>query len=123
MQVEIPITDEFSTLTGEWTNYNVIPTGQQGQIRNQKHVDIRCFDNTDLGAPVSMLSLDTLTMAQLDQIKMSAISIDVAGKVVVRPGEEWTAGTTGKQSDRNNWTGISLTCTTGNTSTTQSVVM
>src|SRR4051812_26664767 len=65
-----------------------------------------------------MLALDLLTMAALNAETMGAIE---GSGGVVRFGEHWTSGVVGPQADRNNWRGITLSCSSG-TNVTSSVL-
>lgn len=119
--VEIQIADEFTEEAGEFTNYDAIPLDQREQLKLQKHVDIRLFNDEPLSASITMLQLDTLTFFQLSQLQMNQISIDTGAQIILRTGENWSAGTVARQADRNNWRGISLACTTAGPNITQSV--
>jgi hypothetical protein len=121
----IQITEEFDGATAEFDGYDSIPLEQRGQLHSQKHVDIRTFNDREVGQRIDMLILGRLTMGSLDLVKMSQITADSnpPARIIVRSAEGWSNGTYGRQSDRNNWTGISLSCTTGgNPNITQSVI-
>lgn len=120
--VEIPIPDEFTEEAGKFTNYDAIPLNQRDQLHKQKHVDIRLFNDEPVSSGISMLYLDALTLFELDQLKMNQLSIDDGAQIVIHAGENWTAGTVARQSDRNYWHGISLSCTVTGPNITQSVM-
>lgn len=118
---EIRIGDEFKDGEGRFINYDAIPLEQRAQLRKQQHVDIRLFNDEPVSVPVNMLYLDSLSLFELDQLKMSQINQNA--KVVLREGEQWTNGTVSRQADRNFWHGISLACTTTGPNITQSVIV
>lgn len=121
--MEIQIADEFTNAVGEFPNYDAIPLNQREQLREQEHVDIRLFNDEPLLTSVNMLHLDLLTLYEIGQLSMDQISTDFGAKIVLRTGEKWTAGTVTRQTDRNYWHGISLSCTTGGPNVTESVMI
>lgn len=106
--VNIPLYEEFTDPLGRWGNYDTEDLDQRDQLVKQEHVDLRSFVNDVVTHPASMLDLDQILLTTLDGDTMG----DLEGFIVTRSGEGWTAGTLGPQSDRNNWDGISLECTT-----------
>lgn len=126
MPKPIDITDEFLDPAGEWTNYDAIPFNQEEALREQKHVDIRSFVPDLPSARVTMLLTDRLTMFDLDGKEIATLSSGTfpPARVIVVNNEEWTFGTVGPQTDRNNWNGISVECDPAISSitTTQSVI-
>jgi hypothetical protein len=114
--LNIPLREEFTDATGQWTNYDC-DIAVRENLLSQKHVDIRSFVNDTISHPVSMMDLDQMMMTGLATNTMT----NLEGQVVIRPGEAWSAGVCGVQSDRHNWNGISLACTTG-LNTTASVM-
>lgn len=114
--MSIPLYDDFNNSLGEFTNYDTYDSGQRTQLARQKHVDIRSFQQALITAPYSMFSLAAETTSFLDGLTTSGLE----SAFVVETGESWSAGTVGPQSDRKNFSGISLSCTTG-TNTTFSV--
>lgn len=121
----INITDEFTEPMGQWTNYAAIPTSQQVALRNQRHVNIRTFSSADRATPVVMLWMDRFQMFDLDGESLGTFSSDGDAKLIVQRDEAWTNGTVKRQTDRNNWNGITVTCdtTTSNLTTTQSIIL
>lgn len=121
------ITDEFYETDGQWFQYDAVPTSQRGALRTQKHTNIRSFVNDSRAAEVIMLYMDRLTMHDLDGKALSDFTVDAAtpASVIVLANEQWSNGTVGPQSDRNNWNGISVTCDTSksNLTITQSVIL
>lgn len=116
--VPIQISDYFDSETGEFLNYSTPATvtatrDQQTQLQKQKHVDIRTFNNDGLNTQRVMLHLDALSMGEVDALTVGSLT----GTIVARPGESWSAGTVARQTDRNYWYGLSLTCPIGTTST------
>lgn len=124
---KIPIRGEFDDLEGRLQNFDAYDVAQRVQIRKQKHVNIRSFVQDQVMVPTNMFALDQQTMVVLNTQTMGDLnSKDASGNllftIAVKPGEAWTNGAVGKQSDRNNWRGLSLTCQGGSTTTTESVL-
>lgn len=106
---DIYIGEKFEDAQGRFRNYDVIANPQQQQLYKQAHVDIRRFDNEDVTTFIPMLYLDLLSMNLLNLQQVGALG----GSAVVRYGEQWTQGTVGANSDRNNINGIQLSCEAG----------
>lgn len=115
----IVIREEFDDGQGRFLHYDAYDVSQRAAIVNQKHVNIRTFTNDPITKNTEMGDLSLFTMGDLSTLTMD----DLDGQTtVVRRGEEWTQGTVGLQADRNNWRGISLSCTAGGTTSTESVL-
>lgn len=115
----IALSNLFDHATGEFPNYSTPATttatrNQQTQLQNQKHVDIRTFNNQGLTTQRVMVHMDTLQMDDLDPMIMSELS----AFMTVRASESWSSpAVVGRQADRNYWYGLSLSCPIGTTST------
>ncbi len=122
----VAISDEFAQLEGQWYQYDVVPLDQRSDFHKQKHVNIRSFVGDERSASVNMLTMDRLTMYNLDGNNMATFSVDSTpkAKLIVQAGENWTFGKAERQADRNNWYGITVECDTSisNLTTTQSVI-
>lgn len=116
-RLEILIGDEFDNDTGQFPNYDATDDDQRIQLRAQKHTDIRSFQQEDVTARVTMGLLDLISMGDMNLKTMS----DLDGSTIILRGEQWSSGVVGRQSDRNDWLGITLSCTTGS-NITQSVL-
>lgn len=116
----IAIKEDFSNDQGQLLNYDAYNQAQRFAVPRQKHVDIRSFNQEPIGTRAIMLHFDQFQMEDLSPgiRQVQELEQDVA----IRRGEEWTLGTVGKQADRNNWNGISLSCTANATTATQSVI-
>jgi hypothetical protein len=112
------IGDDFTSPLGIFAPYATYDGDQNAQLQLQRHTDLRSFEEPDVLAPPTMLALDLLTMAALNAETMGAIE---GSGGVVRFGEHWTSGVVGPQADRNNWRGITLSCSSG-TNVTSSVL-
>lgn len=122
-RVDNPITEEWKGLHG-YDHYNAVPAAQAIQLRKQNHVNIRSFfgdllTTNLLGRPVYMLFLDSLTMDDLADIKMTALD----AQVTVREGEQWSVGTWARDASRKNWNVLSITCTANVPSISYSLVV
>lgn len=119
MQIDNPLSDEFSGAVGEFGNYDAIPTTQRVQLHKQKHTNIRSFVGDPITRSITMLDLDLLEMGDLNLDTMTTLD----GQIVVRDDENWSAGTAAKDSSRHNWWTLSLPCTAGgNPNTSYSVI-
>lgn len=114
--MSVPVYENFDNALGEFPNYDTYDSGQRTQLALQKHVNIRSFVQNSLTEPFTMLLLDEYQMTALDLLTMAQLET-----LTVVQGENWTNGAVGPQSDRNNFSGISLACGTGETDT-QSVM-
>lgn len=111
---EIALTEEFNNTRGQYTNYDAYDIASRAIVRNQKHVDIRVFENGNTSTPQTVVGLSVENNTTLAAQTMS----QVQGAQVIKRGEGWTSGTVGKQADRRNLRGISLPLTSGTTTTT-----
>lgn len=119
----VTITDEFTNPTGRWFHYYAPPVLQRGAIRNQRHVNIRSFVKERRAIHVSMFIMDQFKMSDLDQQTIANFTVDTAHALVyAESNEEWTYGTVKRQSDRNMWNGIKVTCKASEETVTQSVI-
>lgn len=120
----ITITDEFVSPFGEWKNYDAVPLAQRQPLKKQRHTDIRSFVFAEPASEVIMLLMDQLSMFDLTGQHIGNYSSDADAIIIVQENEGWTFGTVDRQSDRNNWKGISIECDTtkSNLTTTQSVI-
>jgi len=114
---DISISENFDSESGRFRNYDAASLSQRGQLYKQSHADIRSFINEDVTALVPMLYLDLLSMNLVDLEQVGSL----AGATTVRYGEQWTRGTVGTNVDRNNISGLELSCVAG-VNTTQSVL-
>lgn len=114
---DIPVAEEFNNLEGQFLNYDCYSVDQRDQIILQKHIDIRTFVASDVATAYRMGDLDNIAVANLDILTMQSLE----SGVVLNLGEQWTAGIVDKQADRNNWRGLTFTCSVGD-NTTQSVM-
>lgn len=104
---ETPITEQFDNASGRWRNYDAYDATQRAQLRLQQHRDIRCFKTATTTA-LTMTDLDVRTMQGLDGTAFSGF-VTTNGSY----GETWSLGTLAVQSDRNNWHGLTVPCSTG----------
>lgn len=112
--MSIALYDDFANSSGAFLNYDTYDSGQRSQLANQRHVDIRTFQQASVTSPYTMFDLDPdLPMSFLDTLAMSALE----GEYTIIEGEDWTAGTLGPQTDRHYFNGISLACSSGTTTT------
>lgn len=111
------LSDDFDSPTGEWNNFIARNLSQLGQIQNQKHTDIRSF-KPKKEIRNYIVFLGSKTVGSLDYISMN----QVGGFYTLAEDEGWTSGTVGQQGDRNNWYGISLSCSANSTASTQSIL-
>jgi len=110
------LSDEFSSPTGEWNNFTTKDLAQLGQIQAQKHTDIRSF----YPAKTIRNYLVFLNQSTVSSLDGQAIN-NIGQSFTLIPSENWDSGQIGVQTDRNNWYGISLTCSTGTTTTATSL--
>lgn len=115
--VETPIREDFSHARGQFTNYDAHGDQPRVDVARQKHVDIRTFDNDGVEVDRPILFLNATTMGELSSQTVGELS---AGNSIYA-GEQWTVGTVGRMADRNNWYGLSLSCSVG-TTVTESVI-
>lgn len=115
--MSIPLYEDFGNAVGEFLNYDTYDSGQRTALANQKHVDIRSFVPTVAPSPFTMFVLDDDHITLLDTLHMS----DLESGAVTTPAENWTAGTLGPLADHNNFTALSLSCSSGITTSTQSI--
>lgn len=120
------ITDEFKQGTGEWLNYVAAPIAQRKALPNQKHVNIRSFNNEKRSIDVNMYIMDGFVMHELNGNQLGVYSSDQVppARILIENGESWTFGDVERQADRNNWNGITVECdtSTSNLTTTESVI-
>lgn len=108
------LSDQFEQTRGKFVQYDTYEQIPRLRIIDQAHVDIRSFNNDAGLSEWRMLELDQTSMDALNGLEMGALE----GSYTYLNGEEWTVGTVGKQADRNNWHGLSMTCPPGVTTTT-----
>jgi hypothetical protein len=119
----VVITDEFSYPNGRWFHYYAPPVLQRGAVRNQRHVNIRSFVSERRSIHVSMFVMDQFDMYALDGETIAHFTQDTAKALVYAESDEsWTYGTVKRQSDRNNWNGITVPCKANTETITQSVI-
>jgi hypothetical protein len=106
--------ESFLTPDGSYQPSTCQDVNQQAQIPFQRHVDLRTFMQDDLTTGATMYDLDLFSVSGLDSYTMMELDSDFT---TVYEGEHWTEGTVGPQSDRQNQSGIQLTCTSGTTTT------
>ncbi len=114
----VTLSDQFDDSQGQLPNYDAYDTATRLHVINQKHIDIRSFNNNAQQTEWRMLDLDQTTMDDLDPLTMD----DLEGAYAYVSGENWTVGTAGPESDRNHWPGLSMECTAATTTTTESVI-
>lgn len=115
----ITISDQFQDPQGRFRFYDAYEEPDRLHIIDQSHVDIRSFINSPRLTKWRMLNFDQSKMGLLNTLDMAGLE----DTLPYRNGESWSAGTVGKQGDRNNWNGLSLSCAGGGvTTTTQSVI-
>jgi len=113
---EILTKEEFDDPQGRFVNYAATEPSDSEALAEQLHTDLRSFEpRQTFVAPYSMLDLDQMTMADLDQLDQE--DLETGNEIVIQPGENWTNGTVGTQSDRHYWNGLTLACTTGENAT------
>jgi hypothetical protein len=113
MPKDIPLQEDFASPSGGFTSYDADDTSQRGQAFKQRHVDIRNFHNEDTTVPLQMIHLDRNQLFDIDLVSMT----DLEGTVVIQQGEEWSEGSVGRMNTKNNWHGLTMTCTPGVNST------
>lgn len=101
--------EDFNDPSGRLVNYDSYDIAQKAQIDKQRHIDIRTFVQDTESVPQPLRNLDTQTIASLDAQPLSTLE----SYTVIRRNENWSAGAVGVQLDRNDWTGLSLTCPVG----------
>lgn len=110
-----PISDEFDSSTGQWTNLICYDAEQNAKLGTQKHTDIRSF-YTPQSLPSYILYMNSKSMSSFNGTQVDSLTVPVS----VFKSENWTAGTVAVQSSYNYWYGLSLTCPSGSTVTTTS---
>lgn len=120
------IREDFDAPFGQFPNYTVYDINQFNQLTKQRHLDLRSFQQDNILIQVSMIHMDLATMGTLNQYQMLGSGDNaehsLEGNVIVSVGEQWTAGVVGKNSDRNNLLGLSLSCTVAGPNQTQSII-
>lgn len=113
----VSLSDQFEEPRGRLVNYDAYEEAIRLNVIDQKHVDIRSFNNDPLQTEWRMLDLNQTTMGSLNSLTVG----DLEGGRTHITGEQWTQGNAERMPDRNNWYGLSLTCPPGVT-TTESVI-
>lgn len=114
----VTLSDQFEQPQGKLPNYDAYDEATRLHIIDQKHVDIRSFNNDPAQTEWRMLDLNQTTVGTLNTLTVG----DLEGARAHIAGEQWTQGDAERMADRNNWYGLSLTCPPGLTTTTQSVI-
>lgn len=116
--VNVSLSDQFDETRGRLPNYDAYSETDRLRIIDQKHVDIRSFNNDPQQTEWRMLDLNRKTVGYLNTQTVGQL----AGARTQIVGEQWTQGTAERMTDRRNWYGLSLTCPPLIQSTTQSVI-
>jgi len=119
------ISDEFDSYTGEWNNLLSYDASQTGQLKNQKHTDIRSFYvPKSLPSYVLYLNNKTVNSSSLQGVQVQ----NLKGQIDVIKSENWlvsgpsgSAVSVGVQSSYSNWYGLTLTCPVGQTIATSTL--
>ncbi len=114
----ITLSDQFEQSRGKFVRYDTYDQVSRLHVIDQAHVDIRSFNNEPGLTEWRMLELDQTEMVVINELEMGQIE----GNYTYANGEGWTVGTAGSQVDRNNWSGLSMTCPPGVTTTSTSVI-
>lgn len=113
----IALTDEFTSPTGEFLNYDSYQTADRANTATLKHKDIRTMQQANITSTQSVFNLSSLSMQQLEGLAMSVLE----GTTIVYSGEAWAGGTVASDPTRGNFRILSMTLAVG-TNTATSVV-
>ena len=119
------ISDEFDSYTGEWNNLLSYSSVQTGQIKSQKHTDIRSFyTSKSLDGYVLYLNNKVIGSSSFQGVQVS----NLKGQIDVIKSENWFASgpsgssaSVGIQSSNSNWYGLTFTCPVGQTIATSTL--
>jgi hypothetical protein len=115
LESNLGVNEEFSSSRGEWDFYDAYDPALRTILRNQKHVDIRNFQNYDVTAQINVLELSQYTVDDLAGLTNNQIQNFVHA---VKKGEHWSLGSSISSPAHNYWTLLLLVAATGLTTTT-----
>lgn len=111
--MRVAINEDFTDPLGTWNGYDTYDFTQRATLANQKHTDLRVFQqqNVATGGPIS--GLNPFTMADLADDTMTALT----GTVIVEAGELWNTSTVGPDAARQNMRTLSASLGANTTTT------